>query len=197
MPALKKTMAVLLGSLILSVGINFFLVPFKVLDGGLIGIGLIFKYLLGVKAGLTMILFSIPIFILAWFKYRSYFYNSLHGLLISSFMIDVLQPYQYYFLYYFKFGSLVSAITGGLLVGIGTGLMLRFKTSTGGTDLVAQFFSDMFSVNVGIVIFFIDSIVIGLGGLLISQETFILSIITITAVGFSTTLSTLKTVTYE
>ncbi|WP_442852964.1 YitT family protein [Bacillus sp. UNC41MFS5] len=41
---LKKTFAVLLGSLLLSIGIIFFLVPFELLDGGIIGIGLIIKY---------------------------------------------------------------------------------------------------------------------------------------------------------
>lgn len=42
--------------------------------------------------------------------------------------------------------------------------MLRFKTSTGGTDLIAQFLSDKTGVNVGILIFIIDSFVILMGG---------------------------------
>lgn len=57
----NKAIIIVFGSLILSVGINFFLVPFDLLDGGIIGIGLIIKYILGIKVGLTIIVLSIPI----------------------------------------------------------------------------------------------------------------------------------------
>ncbi|KXG42632.1 hypothetical protein U473_00155 [Tepidibacillus decaturensis] len=188
----SKAIAILLGSLILAVGINFFLVPFHLLDGGMIGIALIVNYLSGLKVGLTIILLSIPIYLLAWFKYRSFFYHSIHGMLISSLFIDVLRPYQYYFLYYVELDPLSSSIIGGLFVGTGIGIMLRFKTSTGGADLLAQYLSTILPINVGLIIFMIDAIVIYLGGVLISKETLILSFITIMAVGVATSLLTWK-----
>lgn len=73
MPFLFKGIAIVLGSFILSVRINFFLVPFELLDGGIIGLGLIIKYVLGIKAGLTIIVLSIPIFAMAWFCYEIIF----------------------------------------------------------------------------------------------------------------------------
>ena len=76
------------------------------------------------------------------------------------------------------------------IVGIGIGIMLKHKTSTGGADLLALLLSNILHVNVGVLIFFIDSIVIAMGGFLISPETFYLSIITITFVGISTYLIT-------
>lgn len=103
MPFLNKGAAILIGSLFLSVGINFFLVPFELLDGAIIGIGLIVKYLLGFKAGFTIIVLSIPIFLIAWLYYRNYFYNSLHGMLISSFLIDWLYPFHEHFVSLIKF----------------------------------------------------------------------------------------------
>lgn len=192
MPFLYKARAILVGSLILSCGINFFLVPYQLLDGGIIGIGLIISYLLDIKAGLTIIILSIPIFCIAWFHYRNYFYNSLHGMLVSSFMIDLLHPFQGYFLSQVYVPPLISSIAGGILVGLGIGIMLRHDTSTGGTDLLAQFLSKIFRINVGVVIFVIDAIVICMGGLLISKETFLLSVITISFVGLTTSLCTLK-----
>jgi uncharacterized membrane-anchored protein YitT (DUF2179 family) len=70
--------------------------------------------------------------------------------------------------------------------------MLRYETSTGGTDLLAQYLSLIVSLNVGVLIFIIDGIIICLGGLLLSAETFVLSILTITAGGVATTLCTIK-----
>lgn len=185
---IQKGLAITIGSFILAVGINMFLTPYEILDGGIIGLSLILHYLFRLKIGLMIILLSLPIFILAWFKYRDYFYNSLHGLLVSSFTIDLLKPLRYII----EMDALFGAIIGGLLVGFGIGLMLRFETSTGGTDLMAQFISDHTKVNVGIVIFIIDAIIVVLGGLLLSASTLLLSIITILCVGIPTSLMTLK-----
>lgn len=186
---LKKTGIVLLGSMLLSFGINFFLVPFEVLDGGIIGIGLIIKYLTGIQAGLVIIFLSVPIFVLAWLYNKNYFYNSLHGMLISSFVIDLLASSQLLpsdmILH-----PIVSSILGGIFIGVGIGIMLRYETSTGGTDLIAQFISKCFNINVGITIFLIDTLVISLGGWLISKDTFLLSILTVIFVGFFTSFCT-------
>ncbi|WP_204555480.1 YitT family protein [Bacillus ectoiniformans] len=187
---IEKMLAILFGSCLLSIGINLFLVPFDLLDGGIIGISLILYYLLGVKVGLTIIIVSLPIFLLAWFYSKSYFYNSLHGMLVSSFMIDILHPLTAWFTSAVHPSPLVSSILGGIFIGLGIGIMLRFETSTGGTDLLAQFLAKMYRINVGLIIFLIDFIVILAGGILLSADTLLLSTITIIFVGLSTGLCT-------
>ncbi len=188
-----RYLIILLGSLLVAAGTNFFLVPYKILDGGIIGIALIINYLSGAKIGVAIILCSFPIFLLAWLKERDIFYNSVLGLLISSFLIELLGPLQYHFLYYFEFGSISSAIIGGFLMGTGLGIMLRFKASTGGTDLLAQFIKRYVPLNLGFIIFLTDFMIIGAGGLLISKETFLHSIFTIISGGVATGLCTLET----
>lgn len=183
---LKKGLVIIIGSICISLGINLFLTPYQILDGGVVGVALILYYLYQLKIGLMIIILSIPIFVIAWFKYRAYFYNSVHGLIGSSFIIDLLRPIRNII----QIDAIYSAIFGGILVGFGIGLMLRFQTSTGGTDLVAQFLSDKTGINVGILIFFIDSIVIVLGGFLLSSNTLILSIITVLVVGITTSMIT-------
>lgn len=188
-----RYLIILLGSLLVAAGTNFFLVPYKILDGGVIGIALIINYLSDVKIGVAIILCSFPIFLLAWLKERDIFFNSVLGLLISSFLIELLGPLQYHFLYYFEFGSISSAIIGGFLMGTGLGIMLRFKASTGGTDLLAQFIKRYVPLNLGFIIFLTDFMIIGAGGLLISKETFFHSILTIISGGVATGLCTLET----
>ncbi|MEK3660956.1 MULTISPECIES: YitT family protein [unclassified Paenibacillus] len=188
-----RYLIILLGSLLVATGTNFFLVPYKILDGGIIGIALIINYLSDAKIGVAIILCSFPIFLLAWLKERDIFYNSVLGLLISSFLIELLGPFQYHFLYYFEFGSISSAIIGGFLMGTGLGIMLRFKASTGGTDLLAQFIKRYVPLNLGFIIFLTDFMIIGAGGLLISKETFFHSILTIISGGVATGLCTLET----
>lgn len=180
----KKGLAIIVGSIFLSLGINMFLTPYEVLDGGIIGLSLNLHYLFHLKIGMMIIVLSIPIFILAWFQYKVYFFNSLHGLLVSSFVIDLLKPLRGVL----RLDPLLSSAIGGILVGLGIGLMLRWETSTGGTDLLAQFIANKTSINVGIVIFIIDAAVILLGGFLISASTLLLSMVTILCVGIVTSL---------
>ncbi|WP_347552074.1 YitT family protein [Pseudalkalibacillus hwajinpoensis] len=184
----KKMVAVFTGSALVGFGINSFLVPNQLIDGGMIGIGLIIKYLWGYQTGLTIISLSIPLYIIAFLYFRPYFYNSLHGLLLSSLFIDLFSPLRHIF----SFPILISAILGGFFVGSGIGFMLRFETSTGGTDLLAQFISRMFSLNVGFIIFIIDGLVIIIGSQTIGLNSTIYSAITILFVGLTTSLLTIK-----
>ena len=192
MQSFIKYFIIVAGSVLIAAGTNFFLVPHKVLDGGVIGIALITNYLFDLHIGFVIILCSIPMFMAAWLLNRAIFYNSLLGMLISSFVIDLLSPLQPFVNRYLELGAAPSASIGGLLIGTGLGIMLRFETSTGGTDLLAHFLSRHIPLNVGVIILLMDAIIIGVGGLLLSGETFILSLITIFSGGVTTGLCTLK-----
>jgi uncharacterized membrane-anchored protein YitT (DUF2179 family) len=183
---LKKMIVTIIGSIFLAIGINVFLVPHHLLDGGIIGIGLIIKYIWHVKAGLTIILLSIPLYIMAWLYYRPFFYNSLHGLLFSSLMIDVFSMLRGIII----LDPMISSVIGGGLVGIGIGIMLREETSTGGTDLLAQFIAKMTNWNVGIIIFIMDALIITVGSFVIDSTSFLYSLIVVTVVGIVTTMLT-------
>lgn len=186
---IEKTFAVILGSFLIGLGINGFLIPHHLLDGGIIGIGLIIHYYSGFPTGLSMLILSIPLYCLAWVYERQFFYNSLNGLIVSSLFIDVLSFVNDQF----HLGMLWSSIFGGIFVGTGIGLMLRYKTSTGGTDLLAQLIGKIISINVGILIFFIDGLVIISGMKIVGFEKFCYSFITIIFVGIMTTLTVINT----
>ncbi|MFD0828990.1 YitT family protein [Neobacillus sp. M.A.Huq-85] len=181
----QKILAMLIGSLLLSLGVNGFLVPYHLLDGGVIGIGLIIHYFYGWPTGLSMIILSLPLYILAWFFERRYFFYSLHGLIISSFCIDLFSFMDGKI----NIGILPSTIIGGILVGIGIGLMLRYETSTGGTDLLAKLLTKFTSINIGIIIFLIDGLVITSGIQVVGLEKFFYSLLTIIFVGLMTTVT--------
>ncbi|WP_254434162.1 YitT family protein [Halobacillus sp. Marseille-Q1614] len=185
----RKAAAIIMGSILLAVGINLFLIPDQVLDGGVIGLGLIANYVWHIKVGFTIICISLPIFTIAWFYFRSYFYNSLHGLLMSSFLIDFFSGIRAFHL---DIPPVFCSIIGGILVGSGIGYMLRHQTSTGGTDLLAQMIANIFKINVGFVILFIDLAVILLGGYLLSAQTLLLSIVTIISVALATMMFTVR-----
>ncbi|WP_127579216.1 YitT family protein [Paenibacillus koleovorans] len=192
MRRLQRLAAIVAGSMLLAIGINFFLVPFEVLDGGIIGMALMVSYLTDMKVGLASVICSIPFFILSWFKHRALFFSSLQGLIISWLLIDLAQPFQYYFIYLVELSPPVSSMIGGGLIGTGFGIMLRYNLSTGGTDLLAHFVSRSSRFNVGFILFGLDVVIVTIGGFLFSAETFLLSVMSISAGGMATGLCTWK-----
>ena len=188
---LQKALTLFIGSLLVAIGVNLFLVPFGLLDGGAIGISLIIHYAMGVKVGFTFLIVSIPIFMLAWKYYRSFFYNGIHGMLLSSLIMDLLYPLN-------MIGRelvtspLISAICGGIFIGVGVGIMLRLDISIGGTDLLAQMIARKLSINPGVMIFCIDILIVTMGSLLIPSVHLVLSFTTVIMVGITTSLIVLK-----
>jgi len=179
---LAKAAAILAGSLLVAVGVNLFLVPHQLMDGGMIGIGLLAAYYLQLPPGLVMIGVSIPVYLIVLFFDRSLFCHSFHGMLISSFFIDAGS-----FLRAYNVWSISSsAVVGGTLIGAGIGLMLAFDTNTGGTDLLAQFLARRFSIPVALLIFVIDGFIVASSLQAIGLKRMIFSLITIVAVAAAT-----------
>ncbi|RLL43956.1 hypothetical protein D8M04_13765 [Oceanobacillus piezotolerans] len=182
---LKKAIAILLGSILIATGINLFVIPNHLLDGGIMGVGLIAKYALGVKPGLTIIILSTPLYLIAFFYNRSFFYNGVHGLLVSALFIDFFHPISYWnpsggFL-------LTGAIIGGVFIGTGVGILLLNDISTGGTDLLALILSNITAINAGIFIFLIDCMVLLFGWFTIQKVSFSYSLIMVITIGLTTT----------
>ncbi|MCZ8537696.1 YitT family protein [Paenisporosarcina quisquiliarum] len=192
MPFIHKTISILVGSLLMAIGVNVFLINHELLDGGTFGMGLILHYLTGMQVGLLVILLSIPVLILALFYNRSFLYNSIHGMLISSFIVDLTYHPLRVLGYILDQNPLGSAIMGGIFVGAGIGLMLRYDTSIGGTDLLGQIVANYLKINPGVIIFMIDFVIVFTGYYLIDDSSLVLSFITVICVGTMTSLIAMK-----
>lgn len=187
MELLRKGMTIIIGSLLIAVGINGFLVPYGLLEGGALGISLIIHYVADVKVGLTFLLISIPIFIMAWFLYRPFFYNGLHGMLCSSLLIDIFSS-STWLGQFIILTPLLSALIGGVIIGIGVGIMLRSEVSIGGLDLLAQMLAKKMTINTGVVILTFDIIVVTAGSMIVRSTPFFLSLLTVFVIGLTISL---------
>ncbi|MDQ0207850.1 YitT family protein [Alkalicoccobacillus murimartini] len=183
----RYTLTLVVGCLLISIGINFFFTMYHLLDGGIIGIGLIAHYLWNTPVGLTIIVVSIPIYIMAWFYYRPFFYNSLAGVIVSSFFIDWVSLYSPDLA---VLGPLASAITGGCMLGIGAGMMFRMEISTGGFDLLAQMIATKSPWNVGVIIVIFDMLAVVAGISVVTTEEIVLSTIAVISTGIATIIIT-------
>ncbi len=106
-------------------------------DLGLSACSLLLKYLFGFKLGHLIILLNTPIYLLALVYDKSFFINGLLGMFITSIVIDLLLPLNGIV----HLPIIISAVLGGILIGLGVGLLLRHDISPGGIDLLALLLS--------------------------------------------------------
>lgn len=180
----QKIAAIIIGSLLISIGINGFLVPHHLIDGGVDGIALILHYYFDYKTGLCILLLSLPLCVYSWFYKPAYFYSSIHGLLVSALFIDLLDPLRTQF----SLPIFLSSLIGGALIGIGIGIMLRNDTSTGGTDLLARLISDSTRLNIGLAILIIDGLVALAGYKTLGFRSFFFSCVSIGIIALVTSI---------
>ncbi|MFF2455223.1 YitT family protein [Peribacillus simplex] len=93
---MKKLVTLLFSSFCIGVGLNLFIVPIHLINGGIFGISLLIKYVWGIQVRHTMIMINIPIYLL---YDKSYFFNAILGLAFTSTIIDWLTPLNLWFIY--------------------------------------------------------------------------------------------------
>ncbi|MDN4072858.1 YitT family protein [Fictibacillus terranigra] len=183
---IRKIKITVLSSLLMGIGINGFIIPIHLINGGLWGVSLILNYLLGFKVAITFICLNAPIFIVARLYDKTYFFNGLLGVLISSVIIYLLTPIQFMV----HMSTLCSVLLGGTAIGIGLGFMLREHISPGGIDLLALIISKLFSINVGMALLLLDAIIIFIGILTLRDERLIYSLTIVIIAGLTATIIT-------
>ena len=123
----------IIGALIMAIGIALFLLPNQLSSGGVAGIATITYYLLNIPMGMMILIINIPLFILAIFKIGKYFFvKTLVGTASLSFFIDILDKFEP-----LTNDRFLACVYGGIILGIGTAILLKSNSSTGGSDLVS------------------------------------------------------------
>ena len=151
---------ILLGGLICGISFNAFIMPHKLLSGGISGIALITNYLVGINPGMLIFLLNIPIFILGYkFVDKEFIILSLIGMSSFSVFIDV---FSFLRELYLVDDIMLSCIYGGILNGIGMGIVFRNRASQGGIDIIAVIVKKYFSINLGSTSLIINLIIIAI-----------------------------------
>lgn len=171
----------IIGAFIMAFSVSFFLLPNELSSGGFSGIATILYYKLKIPMGVTIASLNIPLFLMAGYKIgKDFFAKSIVGTISLSIFIDFLD----------RFNSLTSdkmlaAIYGGILTGIGTAIILKSHSSTGGSDLLTYIIKRFNNkIEMGRVITIIDAIIVFLNVIFLGKiEIGLYSAITIYLMG--------------
>ena len=183
---LKKLAIIGFGSTMIGIGINGFILPLHLINGGFLGISLLLNYIFGFKAGITFIFLNIPVYMFAFKSDPVYFFNGVMGAVCSGLMIELFLPLNGMF----HLPIMSSVIIGAVIIGSGVGVMLRNHISPGGMDLLALILARWSKVNVGVIMFAMDAVIIITGLYLLQDVKLFYSLIIVAIVGLLASLIT-------
>jgi uncharacterized membrane-anchored protein YitT (DUF2179 family) len=155
-----------LGSALCSVAINGILLPQRFYGAGFTGVALIIHYVVpSLPVAVLYLILNIPVFCLGWiYVGRRFFLYSIAGMFIFTgtlVWIHISLPVH---------DKMLSAILAGIIVGVGSGIILRSLGSAGGLDILSVIFLKRFSIRIGSTILAFNSLILVAGAVLFSLE---------------------------
>lgn len=177
---IKNALILTFGSMLFAIAINIFVGPGGLYVGGLTGVLQIIVMLfydffeIELSLGMLVLLCNLPILLIAWKSVGKRFaILTIISVVIQSIFFEVIPVYG------IAGDVMVNSIFGGVLVGIGSGMILKIGASAGGMDVISQVMSYKFDGSVGKYSFIINAIVVGVAGYYQSWEVAMYTIISI------------------
>ena len=155
-----------IGAILMAIGLELFLVPNRILDGGVVGVSIIISHLTGVRLGIFIFILNIPFFFLGYKQIgKTFALSTLYGITIlsicTSFLhnIDPITP-----------DLLLATVFGGIVLGTGVGLVIRYGGSLDGSEILAILFNKATPFSVGEIIMIINLVIFSIAGFVFTWE---------------------------
>lgn len=162
------------GAVIAAFALEEFLVPFKILDGGVVGISMIISQLSGLPLGVLTIVLNIPFMILGFKRLGMRFLvKAIYAMVIFSVFLGIFEDMKEV-----TDKEILVVAFGGVLLGIGVGLILRYGGCLDGTEIVAMFLSKNTEFSVGQIVLFFNIVIYGVAGMLFGLDRALYSLLT-------------------
>ncbi|MDY4486065.1 MAG: YitT family protein [Anaerovibrio sp.] len=171
---IKKYLVLIIGSLIYSAGLEIFLVPNNIIDGGIVGISIMASYLTGIPFGVYMLVLNLPFLYLGYKQIgKTFAISTIISIIALSIFSEFLEPVPQITQDYF-----LAAIFGGIIAGAGVGLVIRQGGSLDGTEITAIILDRKTSFSVGEVVMFFNLFILGAAGFVFGWDKAMYSLVT-------------------
>lgn len=169
----KNILFLTFGAVITGCALETFLVPNKIIDGGVIGISMIVSHISNWNLGLLVLILNAPFILLALTKLgKRFVFQTAYANIILALSLNFFHHYKA------TEDLLLATVFGGIILGIGVGLILKNEGSLDGTEVLSLLVSKKFGFSVGEFIMGINVFIYMLAGLVFGWESAMYSIMT-------------------
>lgn len=170
---IKKYLMLFFGALIAAVGLEIFLIPNNIIDGGVVGISIMLSSVTGYPLGVFLILLNLP------FLYVGYKQIGKSFTIATAFAVCCLSFWSAYFgpIPSITNDFFLAAIFGGIVDGLGVGLIIRAGGSLDGTEIVAIILEKRMTFSVGEVVMFFNLFILSSAGFVFGWDKAMYSLV--------------------
>ncbi|CAM3124395.1 YitT family protein [Staphylococcus argensis] len=152
----KNIIFCLLGTFLIAVGVNAFIIAANLGEGGTVGISLNLKYTLGLSPALTSFIINIILIAVGW-KYlsKTTAIYTLITVIASSVWLALTESFNLHLQ-----SDFINSIFGGAFIGIGTGFVISARSTLGGTSVIAKIIDKYTEVKTAQALFVLDTLIV-------------------------------------
>ncbi|AQQ55175.1 hypothetical protein B0X71_16270 [Planococcus lenghuensis] len=170
---LQRMLFIFTGAVLMAMGIEVFLVPNMIMDGGIVGISIILYTLTDVRLGLFIFLLNIPFFFLGYKQIgKTFAISTVFGITVLSLATNYLHSVAA-----FTQDELLATVFGGIFLGAGVGLVIRYGGALDGSEILAILLNKQFPFSVGEIIMFFNVFIFGWGGFVLGWDRAMYSVL--------------------
>lgn len=161
-----------LGAFIAGFALEGFLIPNKMIDGGIIGVSIMLSTITKANLGLLILLINIPFIFLALKKLGKVFVlQTLYAIAMLGLGVNIFHHHIA------TDDLLLATVFGGVVLGIGVGLVLRNNASMDGTEILAIRFAKKLGFSIGEIIMFFNVFIYTCAGFLYGWDRAMYSVL--------------------
>jgi len=169
----SRVFFMILGSILAATGLEIFLIPNNIIDGGITGISIMASHLTGIQLGVFIFILNLP-FVLIGYKQigKTFALSTIFSVICFSIGVTLLHPVPG-----ITQDILLATIFGGIILGVGVGLIIRNGGSLDGTEIVAILLEKRSAFSIGEIVMFINFFILGISGFLFGWDRAMYSLI--------------------
>lgn len=159
---IERYVMISVGIILMAAGFYFFLIPLKLVAGGVTGLGIVLEHVFGFSISSLVLFTNLILLVLGLLVLgKKIFIRSIYGSLLFPTVLFLME--RFIPLLDFDNDYLLGTVFGGSFVGIGFGLMLKYGGTSGGTDIPIKILYRKFGVPIGTSVYFFDGIIVSIG----------------------------------
>ena len=155
----KDYVMIVLGLVFYAIGFTAFILPEKVVTGGVVGLASLFRYAFNWNVGIVNYTINILLLVIAFRTVgKQFVIRTVFGATVASLLIILMDPWSYTPLVQQQ--PFMNIIIGAALCGLGLGITFSHNGSSGGTDIIAAMVTKHTNVSFGRMMLYCDMCII-------------------------------------
>ena len=170
---ISRVLFMILGSALVSIGLEIFLIPNNIIDGGMTGISIMASHITNLELGIFIFILNLPFVIIGYRQIgKTFALSTVFSVICLSIGVTILHPIP---------GAtqdiLLATIFGGIIMGVGVGLIIRNGGSLDGTEIIAIILEKRSAFSIGEIVMFFNLFILGSSGFMFGWDRAMYSLI--------------------